>query len=625
MVLSLVPVTALAAKATDTVTAYVTISNQGILAAAKDGTAMACKEVSVTDLDADGKLTVSDALLAAHTAYSTNGASDYAISAGYASKLWGVDSGNLLAFVNDEGLSSAWNAAEIKSGDYIVASINKDGITYADWYAFFDTTTKEATVGETFTLTLKGHLGMAYTDEDMADTALNGVSVGTWTQDGFSAIENKKTDASGQVTLSFPEAGTYCVTANGTVADKVPSWLEPPYDGSVLVDVDCPIIAPVCIVTVSEEPSIPAMSDEDAVAAVYAQFNAHSSTGNRLVIPCEYNGTTYTNVIAYIKAWTKNETGRDVTVNYTPYTYTSSYSEWSSGSKATVTYTPMDRAGNITQGYFTNNVNNNMQRLDNVSFTVGTKTSSTISKLYLSIPSLVRTPAEIVENVKENLPFARIANGNADQNHVVKALGEVSGSNVALPNNSSAMQYTSTSATVTWSLENVSGKSDAMRLASNKITISRPNVGEENAVFDLTATITSKTDASVSDTVTYRLTVPAFEGVTVPIQVTEGATLFLNDNYYGTKAAVDSKYIAKQENAPEGYDLYNCTLHASATGAKQTFKYTVTKGGYITKTGTISVTGSGMDTTVIDLTASSENDTRLATLESLAPRHDHRP
>lgn len=615
MVLSLVPVTALAAKATDTVTAYVTISNQGILAAAKDGTAMACKEVSVTDLDADGKLTVSDALLAAHTAYSTNGASDYAISAGYASKLWGVDSGNLLAFVNDEGLSSAWNAAEIKSGDYIVASINKDGITYADWYAFFDTTTKEATVGETFTLTLKGHLGMAYTDEDMADTALSGLSVDTWTKNGFSAISGKTTDADGKVTLSFDTAGIYYVTASGTVKDTVTT----DWSTGTTAEVDCPIIAPVCVVTVSEGQSSDTMSDKEAISSIYAKFSSYDSNKNGLVVPCEYNGVTYTNVVSYIKAWAKAETGRDATVNYTPYVYTSSYSDWSSGSKMTVKYTPMDSESNIIQGYFTNNANNTMQRLDKVSFTVGTQTSSEISQLWLSVASLQATPKEIVANVKANLPFARIANGNVDQDYVVKALGEVSGSTTALPTANTGMQYTSTSATVAWSLTNVSGKSDAMKLASNKITVSRPNVGEENAVFDLTATITAKMDTSVSDTVTYRLTVPAFEGVTVPIQVTEGATLSLIDNYYGSKAAVDGKYITKQENAPEGYDLYNCTLHTNATGGSQSFKYTVTKDGYITKAGTISVTGSGMDTTVIDLTASSENDTRLATLESLAP------
>ena len=47
-------------------TVYVTVSNQGILAQANDDSIMLNREVTVTDLDKNGKLTVDEALVAAH-------------------------------------------------------------------------------------------------------------------------------------------------------------------------------------------------------------------------------------------------------------------------------------------------------------------------------------------------------------------------------------------------------------------------------------------------------------------------------------------------------------------------------------------------------------------------------
>ena len=50
------------------VNVYLTVSNKGVLASAKDGSAMVCKEVTVTDVNSDGVLTYNEALIAAHTA-----------------------------------------------------------------------------------------------------------------------------------------------------------------------------------------------------------------------------------------------------------------------------------------------------------------------------------------------------------------------------------------------------------------------------------------------------------------------------------------------------------------------------------------------------------------------------
>lgn len=283
-----------------------TVSNKGALATANDGSVMAEREVTVKDINSDGKLTFGEALAAAHAEY--NSEDGYVETYGTVSKLWGIETVNTLFFINDVGLTSSVSSNTVKDGDRLTASINADDVYYADWYSSFDTTNKNVTVGEEFSLTLKGYLGMAYEPEDMESTALAGVSVGTASASGFSPLDGKTTDESGRVTLSFDEAGTYYITASGTAEDVVTDWnlmnlggsgdnlaygtmdidsLESfvaytekdygdgpyPADEVKYVDfwiwyqdkdsyntlhsnqliADCPIIAPVCVVTVAEE------------------------------------------------------------------------------------------------------------------------------------------------------------------------------------------------------------------------------------------------------------------------------------------------------------------------------------------------------------------------------------
>lgn len=308
MIAAMIPTAAFAsdgsAPAEDAVVTL-TVSNKGALATANDGSVMAEREVTVKDINSDGKLTFGEALAAAHAEY--NSEDGYVEKYGTVSKLWGIETGNTLFFINDVGLTSSVSSDTVKDGDRLTASINADDIYYADWYSAFDTTNKNVTVGEEFSLTLKGYLGMAYEPEDMESTALAGVSIGTASASGFSSIDGKTTDESGKVTLSFDEAGTYYITASGTVEDVVTDWnlmnmstednpvygtmdwetydtlmayTEEDYgDGPYPADevkyvdfwiwsedqdsyntlhsnqliADCPIIAPVCVVTVAEE------------------------------------------------------------------------------------------------------------------------------------------------------------------------------------------------------------------------------------------------------------------------------------------------------------------------------------------------------------------------------------
>ncbi|MBR6955888.1 MAG: hypothetical protein IKH72_02755, partial [Firmicutes bacterium] len=71
MVFTMMPLATMTAFADDATSAEVTftLSNQGVLAKATDGTAVVEKPVTVTDLNGDGTLTYDEALAAAHESY----------------------------------------------------------------------------------------------------------------------------------------------------------------------------------------------------------------------------------------------------------------------------------------------------------------------------------------------------------------------------------------------------------------------------------------------------------------------------------------------------------------------------------------------------------------------------
>ena len=228
---------------------YVTVSNQGVLAQTQTGEIMFNKPVTVTDINEDGYLTYDEALSAAHDAYCPGG---FSVSGGAATKLWGVTQAtNYLFFKNDVALTmgiTVTDSSTVSEGDKLYASVNQDNTYWADWYTYFNKTAFTVDTDTDFTLNLQGYLGMG---GGSTPEAVGGVSVGIWKDGAFEPIEGKTTDASGNVTLSFPEAGTYYVTAKGTVSDEVVDWsygAENP--GVDTVTVDCPIMAPCCVVTV---------------------------------------------------------------------------------------------------------------------------------------------------------------------------------------------------------------------------------------------------------------------------------------------------------------------------------------------------------------------------------------
>lgn len=231
---------------------YVTISNKGVLAKTKDNQPMAHKKVTVKDLNSDGVLTYDEALVAAHEAYAQ--ADDYVTENGQwgltVKKLWGIDTTNTLYYLNGAALQSNvgdTTVSTVKANDYLVASVNQDDVNYSDKYASFDVVEKTVKAGEEFTLTLNGAL-------TAGTKALSGIQIGTWKDGAFAALEGKTTGEDGTVKLSFSEPGTYYVTANGSVLDQIPDYSQQPDENwnYPTKENNCPLMAPVCIVTVKD-------------------------------------------------------------------------------------------------------------------------------------------------------------------------------------------------------------------------------------------------------------------------------------------------------------------------------------------------------------------------------------
>ena len=95
-----------------------TVSNKGVLAAAKDGSIMVNRSVTVKDIDADGVLSFDEALVALHKRYCNGGEAAYVLTSygtyTQVTKLWGEDTNNTLFFKNNEPISSGVDSANVQ-------------------------------------------------------------------------------------------------------------------------------------------------------------------------------------------------------------------------------------------------------------------------------------------------------------------------------------------------------------------------------------------------------------------------------------------------------------------------------------------------------------------------------
>ena len=143
-----------AEAASDGVTVYVTLSDgAGHLV-------MARQPVAVTDLDADGSVTVNDALIAAHDEAYTGGS-----EAGYASvageyglsitRLWGIENGGSYGYYVNNAMAMSLQDP-VADGDRVSAYVYADLTAWSDMYCWFEPETASLKQGETVTLTLSG-------------------------------------------------------------------------------------------------------------------------------------------------------------------------------------------------------------------------------------------------------------------------------------------------------------------------------------------------------------------------------------------------------------------------------------------------------------------------------------
>lgn len=230
-----------------------TVSVEGVLGKTDDGRAAVELPVNVKDADADGILTFHDALVALHEAYHAEG---YTLQqGGTVAKLWGVETNATSFFKSGEELTKMVNfkTSTVADNDQLYAVVMTDKTDRADCFTWFDKTDVTVKAGESFKLTLTGK------SDDYAKSGAVSIPVGTWEDGVFTQIGNTKTDIDGNVTLSFDKAGTYLVTAKGILPG-----LRYDYDFEYDEDIDCPTIAPYCVVTV-EEAAKPGPADSATV------------------------------------------------------------------------------------------------------------------------------------------------------------------------------------------------------------------------------------------------------------------------------------------------------------------------------------------------------------------------
>ena len=227
MVFTMIPFSA-SVKAAGSITVNLTISDEGKLVKANDGSIMAWKNITVTDVDGDGKFTFDEALVAAHKLY--NKENGYLYNGSMVTYLWGKDTGgSCMFFKNGMGLESGVTTTTVSAGDDLVASVLSDTTTWSDWFTLFDKKSLEVEVGKEVELTLKGHLGIAWEEADKKDVPLSGIEI--CDTDG---TKLGTTAADGKIVFKPAKVGEVIITASGKVKDA-------------------PIIAPACILTVKEK------------------------------------------------------------------------------------------------------------------------------------------------------------------------------------------------------------------------------------------------------------------------------------------------------------------------------------------------------------------------------------
>lgn len=201
-----------ATMAANTADITINISTAGELA-------VATKSLTVSDQDSDGKLTINDAIIAAHNAYYDGGA-----AAGFVTektqyglsiiKFWGIENGGSYGYYLNNALADGLTST-IKSGDVLTAYAFADLTDWSDVYTFFNVTNVTAQAGKAFTLTLNK---VSFDDNWQAVTE----PLANATIVVNNGKVNVKTNKQGKVTLTLDQPGTYVISAVSSDETIVP-------------------------------------------------------------------------------------------------------------------------------------------------------------------------------------------------------------------------------------------------------------------------------------------------------------------------------------------------------------------------------------------------------------------
>ena len=187
---------------------------------------LALADVTVTDLDFDGTITVGEALVAVHDTYYEGGA-----EAGYATatsqwgesitKLWGDENASIMYWKNNESCYSLSDALE--AGDVLYAYTFKDEETYSDAYAWFD---KSEYTSEDGTLAVK--ISKSIFDENWTPSVVPEIGAAITVYDADlkevdPALYNVKDNDDGSYRLVFLEKGEYIIVATNEKTNIVPA------------------------------------------------------------------------------------------------------------------------------------------------------------------------------------------------------------------------------------------------------------------------------------------------------------------------------------------------------------------------------------------------------------------
>lgn len=353
--------TSVFADTADTITVNVSIAEDGSFVTGKDGTDIAHKSITVSDLDENDSYTVDEVLYAAHRQYYDGGA-----AAGYASaqtayglslvKLWGDDSGAFGYYINNHSAASL--ADTVADGDSVYAFIYQDKIGWSDAYAYFDSNIIYATKGQPLSVKLN-KLGY----DNNWNTVILPASDAVITINANST--QYKTNSDGIAEITFENTGVYLLSATA----------------------DYTITPPISIVTVTENSTTTPPVDDTEKPGTPSSPDTEKKDYN-VVIP---------NALEKISASYKNSTNDWIVMDMGAYE----------------NYAPQSQ-NKLTDSAKQEYINSAIQTVNNPA-----ATSAEIAKAILALSSIGKNPELLYPANSNNATSAIEKLNNTDENVIV--------------------------------------------------------------------------------------------------------------------------------------------------------------------------------------------------------------